>query len=216
MMERGVLYVAYGDLAREACARSIATVREFMPQLPVAVVSDAPLDGATLLAYPDADAGARTYKTQMYTLSPFVETLYLDADTECVTSPRAGFGLLKWMDVVLAQDDNHRLADCRWRAHDPHERAATLVEVGLGGDVKYYNSGVVFFRRSARAEALFTAWHQEWLRWGKHDQLALARALARCPVRLAAMRAPWNTRKRERAAFVWHNHHSVGREGAPG
>ena len=214
---KGALYVAYGEKARAACLRSIETLREYIPEMAVAVVSDTPLPGiATQHVYqPEADPGARTWKTQMYMLSPFDETLFLDADTEVVSSPEAGFSLLRFVDVVMAQDENHRLADCHWRGHDVTERSMTLAQVGCDGDLLYYNTGVVFFKRNERAEVLFTAWHREWQRWKLHDQLAFARALYTHPVRMATVRESWNTRLRTKARFVWHNHHSVRREGAP-
>lgn len=215
MIQQGALYVAYGDAARRLCARSIETLRGYAPELPVVVVSDAPVAGAELLLRPDADPGARTWKTQMYTLSPFVDTLFLDADTEVVSDPAAGFGLLRWFEVVMAQDENRRLADCVWTGHIPEERAATLAELGLDGDWLYYNTGAIFWKRTARTEALFAAWYTEWQRWRLHDQMAFARALYTHPVRLATMRETWNTRKRPRATFVWHNHHTAGREGSP-
>lgn len=213
---RGALYVAYGDKARAACLRSVETLREYLPDMAAAVVSDTPLAGDVQHIYhPEADPGARTQKTQMYALSPFEQTLFLDADTEVVSSPEAGFKLLQYVDVVLAQDENHRLADCHWRGHDVTERSLTMAQVGSDGDLLYYNTGVVFFRRNERTAALFTAWHNEWQRWKLHDQLAFARALYTHPVRIATVRESWNTRLRGKAKFVWHNHHSVRREGAP-
>jgi hypothetical protein len=214
---QGILYVAYGDLAREACTRSIATARAFLPDFPVAVVSDAPLPDVehVHVRRPEADVGARTWKTQIYALSPFDETLFLDADTECVSSPQAGFDLLRLVDVVLVQDCDRRVCERHHANHDPEERTATLAEIGADGDLLYYNSGVIFFKRNARTLNLFTAWYTEWQRWRKHDQLAFARALYRNPVRIGTMRESWNTHRRNQARFVWHNHRSVGRQGAP-
>lgn len=216
MIAQGVLYIAFGEKARASCIRSIETVRAFLPQMAVAVVSDTPLKGVEFHIYrPEVDPGARTWKTQIYALSPFDETLYLDADTEVVSSPTAGFALLRFVDIVLSLDCDRRVGEKHNAQHVPEERAATLAEVGLDGDLLYYNSGVIFFRRSARALALFAAWHEEWLRWQKHDQLALARAFYRCPTRVATLREEWNTHHRNKAVFVWHNHRSVSREGAP-
>jgi hypothetical protein len=62
---------------------------------------------------------------------------------------------------------------------------------------------------------MMAAWHEEWQRFGAHDQMALLRAIHRCPVRIAPMREPWNTHKRGVAALVFHNHRQARREGAP-
>lgn len=214
-MTRGVLYIAFGERARQQAQLSIGTLRRHAPELPVAVVSDAPLDGAELIERPDADAGARAYKTAMYSLSPFAETLFLDADTEVLRSPEPGFRLLRWVDLVLAQDVNRNFADNRWPHLVAEEVEATAREIGSSGQHMYFNSGVIFFRRNERVEAMMTAWHEEWQRWRAHDQMALLRAIHRCPVQIAPMRAPWNTHRRQQAAFVWHKHRQARREGAP-
>jgi len=62
----------------------------------------------------------------------------------------------------------------------------------------------------------FQEWHKQWCRWRKQDQLALLRALYRQPVRVAPMRAPWNTHRKSVARFVHHRHRTVARKGAPG
>jgi hypothetical protein len=214
-MKRGILWLAFGDRARAQCLRSMETARQYAPHLPHAVISTAPLGDAQLLERPEADIGARTYKTQLYSLSPFEETLYLDADTELVAAPTGGFQLLQFVDLVLGQDCNRRVLDCHWRNHDPEERAVTLQELPAGGDVLYYNSGVLFFKRHPRVAALFAAWHTEWQRWGKHDQLALARALYTNPVRIATIRENWNTHVKSNACLVYHKHRTASRPGAP-
>lgn len=213
--ERGALYVAYGERAREQCLASIATLREVAPGLPVAVVSDTPLEGADhQITHVECDRGARTQKTRMYALSPFRETLFLDADTRVLVDPAPGFGLLEYADVVLSQDPVRMFNEQTWPHLDRREVAATRQETG-GGELLYWNSGVILFKRSERARALFQAWHAEWTRWAQHDQMALLRALYQNPVRMVAVREPWNTHKRKEAKFVFHDHRAARREGAP-
>jgi hypothetical protein len=79
----------------------------------------------------------------------------------------------------------------------------------------YWNSGVVFFRRNNRVRRMMQAWHGEWTRWQKQDQMALLRAINREPVRVVGMRPPWNSHRQDVAEFVLHLHHQVAREGAP-
>lgn len=213
--DRGVLYIAYGEKARRLAGISIRTLREHAPDLPVAVVADSPLDEADhLVEHEEADRGARTQKTSMYRLSPFKETLYLDADTEVVASPEAGYRMLQWVDLVLGQDVHRRLADATWHSLTKEERDATIKEIGTD-DVLYYNSGVIFFRRNERVEAMMSAWHSEWQRWRKHDQMALLRAIYSNPVRIATIREPWNTHLKSKARFVYHKHRKAARKGAP-
>lgn len=213
--EKGVLYVAYGDNAREQARGSIQTVRAKAHGLPVAVVSNTPLMAADHQIYhPEADKGARTQKTQMYRLSPFEQTLFLDADTEMLSSPAAGWELLKYVDLVLCQDITRNFADDHWKPHNKDEIAATIKQIGIAQHI-YFNSGVIFFRRNERVAALMDAWYEEWQRWSLHDQMALLRAIHRCPVRIAPMRAPWNTHRQSEAKFIFHKHRAARQAGAP-
>lgn len=214
--DEGALYVAYGDKAREQATASMASLREHAPGLPAAVVSDAPLEGADVDVYHvEADRGARAQKTRMYSLSPWRQTLFLDADTRLLQSPAAGFGLLQYGDVALAQDPVRLFSANDWPYLDQAEVMATKEEVPAGGELLYWNSGVVFFGRGERVQRLMQEWHRQWMRNQKHDQMALLRAIHRAPARIVAMREAWNSHRRERAQFVFHAHRQARREGAP-
>lgn len=214
----GALYIAYGEKARRGVNKSISTLRQFDPELPVAVVGDPGAkrcDADYWIPHPDLSLGARDAKTRMYSLSPWKHTLYLDADTEVVGNTEGGLRLLEFFDVVLAIDPNKILSRVNWKALDPQEVAATKAEIGTA-EVQYYQSGVIFFRRNDRLRAFFQEWHTQWQRWRKQDQMALLRALYSHPVRVAPMREPWNTHRKGVARFVWHRHRTVARKGAPG
>jgi hypothetical protein len=213
--EKGVLYVAYGVKAREQAQNSMQTLRRQMRGIPVAVVSDSELKGADYyIHHPEEDRGARTQKTQMYRLSPFKNTLFLDADTELISSPTPGFDLLNYVDLVLGQDVNRIFIENHWPHLNQEEVTHTKKVIGTSQHM-YFNSGVIFFRRNERVQAMMVAWYEEWCRWKMHDQMALLRAIHRFPVRIAPMRAPWNTHHRSGAAFVFHKHRQARREGAP-
>lgn len=214
MADRGALYIAFGERARAQAAQSIRTLRQHAPDLPVHVVGDGNIAGAEVALRPDQDAGARAYKTAMYTLSPFQQTLYLDADTEVRASPRAGFDLLGYVDLVLAQDVTRVLAQNHWPHLVAEEVAATRQALGTDQHM-YFNSGVIFFNRNARVERMMAAWSDEWNRWGKHDQMALLRAIHQHPVRIAPMRECWNTHRAHQVTFVYHKHRQARRPGAP-
>jgi len=213
LLEQGVLYVAYGEKAKAQVLNSIQHLRKYS-ELPVAVVSDEEIPGACFsIIHREVDAGARAQKTRMYSLSPFRETLFLDADTEVQKDPSFGFELLKYVDVVMGQDVNRRLFNVNWSGLDKAELQKTKTEVGM--DMIYYNSGVIFFKRNDRNRKLFQIWNREWERFGKHDQLALARAMKQCPVRIATMREKFNTHKQSEVNFVFHKHRTASRQGAP-
>ena len=74
---RGVLYLVWGQFDQSLLDRAIASVREFRPELPVEIARLG--DDATLLD-----------KAGMLDLTPFDETVFLDADT--VVLGDLGFG----------------------------------------------------------------------------------------------------------------------------
>lgn len=215
-MTKGALYIAYGDAAVRQATISISTLRQRAPKLPIAVVSNKnSFPSCTFIERPDADLGAREWKTRMYELSPFDKTLFLDADTEVLSSPEAGFKLLEYVDIVLGQD-LHRIfmSAIAYSKLVREEVTATVSEIG-GEHFMYFNSGVIFFNKNERVKAMMEEWHREWERWKTHDQPALLRAIHSSPVRIAPIRSPWNTNIRTNVAFVWHKYRQARREGSP-
>ena len=134
MPGRGVLYIVWGDVAVAAAERSRRSLAKHHPELPVEFLHlGNPPDPFLLLAE----------KAKMMELSPFDETLFLDADT--VVLGRLDFG--------FEQAARHGLAcvigDCPW---------ARRYNKSLKGDIVEYNTGVLFFTR--KAQPVFDAWRR--------------------------------------------------------
>lgn len=213
--EEGALYVAYGEKAIANAEYSITTVKKLAPRLPIAVISDRKLAGSDFwIPHVDIDPGARAAKTRMYSLSPFRKTLFLDADTEVLADPLHGFRMLERVDVVMAQDPVRIFNQTTWAALNQEEVRVTKAETA-GGEFNYYNTGVIYFRRNQAVQQLMQAWHEEWTRWARQDQPGMFRAMFNKPVRIAPMRAPWNTHHKDLASFVYHAHRRASRAGAP-
>src|SRR5262245_58601263 len=125
-MSRGVLYIVWGDKGERALARSLASLKEMHPELPHEIIR--------LPAETDEYKGLLE-KSRMMSLSPFDETLFLDADT--VVLDRLDFG--------FAQAARFGLACCI--CESPWARRYR----GLpNDDATEYNTGVLFFTRAAR------------------------------------------------------------------
>lgn len=211
---RGALYVAFGEKARQLAERSIETLRAWHPDLPVALIGERPLGCEEQFIEAEAsDDGARSAKTRIVELSPWKQTVYLDADTEVVGSLAGGFGALTdGFELALAINDSQpSLRDCPQPS--PEEYEATLAALGTP-DVHYYQSGLLFFRQTAAIRRLGERWHSEWQRFGAFDQPALLRAIHATPVKLWLLAAEWNCRDETRARHVWHIHHIC--DGGPG
>ena len=216
LAEKGALYIAYGEKAVENVSLSASLLKKHAPDLPIAVITDAETipEADYLIRHIDMDQGARQIKTRIYSLSPFYKTLYLDADTEVLQDPQHGFDLLELADLVIGQD-TVRIFNQNKHPHLVKEEIQKTKRETGGGEYAYYNTGVMFFRRSERMKELMQAWHREWTHWGRQDQPAFYRAMFYNPIRIAAMRNPWNTHHRKQAEFVFHAHLRASRSGAP-
>lgn len=191
-MTPGICYVAFGDNSRAEAAMSVRALRKAGVGLPVSVVADAPLVEAGTatqhLPFDDPRSGARWAKLNLDTLSPYEQTLYLDADTR----PRSNLSTLfapldAGFELVIATSTQQ--ADrALWHVPSP-ERESTFD--ALGFTPVQLQAGVFAFRRSEAVSALFAAWREEWQSSAapSQDQAALLRALYRCPVKVWLMSA---------------------------
>ena len=226
MSGRGVIYIVFGEQARQAARQSIASLRTHC-DLPVLVIGDAvegadewmPWDGPH--PYGQTPQGIRflagMVKPSMYRISPFRRTLYVDADTQFVASPLLGFALLdRWeMTLSIAGDRKRWLGDSMFGDHERWE-TCELFDVGLWlpdvrgrrkgvGHLPYYNSGLVFWKRCRPVQRVFEAWGEEWQRYGDWDeQLALQRAVFLNPLKFLLLPDTWNNREPQWAKVVLH------------
>jgi len=182
-----VVYVAYGPNAVEEATESIRTLRQHH-DWPVAVIGDE-IEGTDHIDCPDEGLPGRWAKVNLLNLSPFEQTLFLDADTRIHGKLDIGFRILAdgWDLVVVPSEMQgqplHHL--------DAGERDVTLAEIGDGFPLML-NTGVSWFRRSKRSKRFSQEWRREWRRFKQHDQGALLRALEKYPVRLWLLGRDYN------------------------
>jgi hypothetical protein len=130
-MNRGILYIVWAGhdpRVEESLKRSTASAKEIHPELPQKVIR---LDKGTLLD-----------KASMFDLSPFDETLFLDADTM----------LLDRVDYGFVKAQQHGVACCICEC--PWARRYAPCSV----DQIEYNTGVLFFNRSVKS--FFDKWRE--------------------------------------------------------
>lgn len=194
MTKRGVLYIHWGP-DRRLLDRSLASLQAIHPELPVEVVRLA--DSATLLD-----------KATMMRLSPFEETLFLDADT--VVLGRLDYGFEMAARRGLACCINELPWARRYRCFD--------------GDELEYNTGVLFFTRQVRE--LFERWEALsrtidsaiFIRRGGelgamacNDQASFAKAIQELDFNPYVLPLNWNFRPRWQPSWwgpikIWHFH----------
>ncbi len=179
MVDRGVVYIAYGDKARREARRSIKGMRKFIEYITVIDES----------VFEDSSYGARWAKLNIDTLSPYRFTLYLDADTRVNEDINRGFNILAdgW-DMCIAPSGRQG-NDCL--GHIPvDDRRQTLEHLNM--TPLNLQAGMFFFNRDTTKE-LFELWRIEWDRGRQFDQGAFLRALYYCPRKIWILGSPWNS-----------------------
>jgi len=194
-MSDGVCYIAYGHHALREVGRSIKSLRA-VSDLPIALICEKVTHyrGIQHVLFEDTSFGARRVKVKLDHLSPFDNTLYLDADTRVQSSViEKGFDILhKGWDLAIAPSENQ---GSDLFAHIDREEREYTSEVIENFFSLQLQAGVMWFAKTARMEMLFNAWRQEWLVFKRHDQAALVRALDRVPLRIWLLGLDWNSRR---------------------
>jgi hypothetical protein len=188
------------------------------PGLPVLVVGDQEAEAhfggrpgvrcATLEVDPyDRTRAARVQflagrvKPLLYGLSPWDQTLYVDADSAFRADPALGFDLLERWDFALAETETRTLQDSIAGAEE------TLWTAQWTGTphLLYHNSGMLFWRKHERVQRLFQLWAEEWARFeGWDEQVALLRALLRSEALYLTLPYTWNHRFGGKAVLLHH------------
>lgn len=182
-MSRGVCYVAYGYRAEAEASQAAASLLTWHSSWPVTVIDRD--------RFPQQDRGGRWAKLNLDRLSPFEQTLYLDADTRVRGDLSAGFDVLgDGYDLALvpsSRQGSDLLGNC-----PPKDRDATSAALGCR-ELLGLQAGVFFVAWNERTRALWAAWREEWERHRGMDQAALLRALHRCPVKVWLLGPAYNS-----------------------
>ena len=198
MAKRGVLYVVWGEYNETVLERSRQSLARVHPGLPVEI-AELPA-GSTLLD-----------KARMMELSPFDETLFLDADTVVLDDLTFGFEQARRFALACS------ICECPWARRYG----------GLSGDMIEYNTGVLFFTNEAKP--VFDAWRacvieidssivfhngEELARMSLNDQAGFAKAIDDTGVRPFVLPYNWNFRPKWHKSWfgplkIWHDYSDV-------
>lgn len=200
-MSDGVCYIAYGHHALREADRSIKSLRA-VSDLPIALICESvtAYRGIQHVLFEDTSFGARRVKIKLDHLTPFDNTLYLDADTRIQDSViEKGFDILHggW-DLAIAFSENQ---GSDLFAHIDREEREYTFEVIENFFPLQLQAGVMWFAKNKRTTGLFDAWRSEWEKFRRQDQAALIRALNKTAVRIWLLGLDWNSR---RGAIVDH------------
>jgi len=213
---RGVIYCATTSICYlEAALISAMALRQQEPDLPITLISEHPLlellpllrHGITprLLKVNEVDNTSylsRYIKTTLNILSPYQDTLFLDADILPLQPISPLWDHLCLGDFGMVADRLPTLGLCDHIAED--EKEYTLQR--LPKETVQFNSGVMLWRNTAATQVLFHRWHQEWQKFQKHDQLALMRAIATTQTSVTKLPNSYNISPTDSASVLFDSH----------
>ena len=193
----GIYMVAFGEPARRCARRAIDTIRDKMPDIPVALVSDRKLGNEHIhIKANDADIGGRIAKLKVYNLAPkkWKYILYLDADVEVSDDVQFYFQLVRdgWEFVICKDAHLHDTMKHYERRNNKLEYHNTIRELGTTESLQI-NGGAWAFRRCDATRRFFERWYAQWCVHKGRDQGPLIRALYADPVRVFWLGNEWNT-----------------------
>ncbi len=184
----GVVFVATG--ARYiACAEAAArSVRRHMPEVPIALFTDAGALGHPLADIFDPvielEGAHHRSKVDCLMNSPFERTLFLDADIRVLEDVSELFDLLERFDIAMAH------AHARVRAETQAVWIRALPEA-----YPQFNTGVVAVRRNPQTRALLQAWSESYREAGfRKDQVTLRELLWNSDLHVATLPPEYNIR----------------------
>ncbi|MFZ4855256.1 MAG: tetratricopeptide repeat protein [Desulfuromonadaceae bacterium] len=199
----GALYMVWGSSHEQLLERSINSLKSYHPDLPIHIhrVEDTNKNRASAIMF--------LVKAAMAKLSPFENTLYLDADTIVMGPLEYGFEKAEQFGLACC------ICECPWaQRYTGLKHMDGLVE---------YNTGVLFFTKKAQP-ALYL-WEQlarvvdSSVRYNDkngenvmdyNDQAAFARAIEMTGFNPYVLPINWNLRPRWQKSFfgplrIWHD-----------
>jgi len=191
---KGVLYIATGEKYRDEACRSAESLKAQMPDLPVTIMTNAPVDAPVfnqVIIIPTPYYGYSDKVQQMYS-SPYELTLFLDTDTYVCDDISEMFILLERFDMAAAH------APFRFSSIDAGFPKDYLLD-GIPDSFPEMNTGVVLFKKSPRVARFFATWvalQQDALKCESNppDQVSFRQALFESELRLATLTPEYNCR----------------------
>jgi hypothetical protein len=210
-MSIGVVYVAFGAPYLAMALRSAESLRRYDPEVPAYIITnvcDAVADwngrDRQWTYVQNTTDQNRLYKTDLFNLSPYDNTIYLDCDTLVTKSfCKQAEQFLEFFDLCIRM---YPFGANPWARKAEHM-------VGPGSNLKvrdlpHWNSGVLFFKKNAKTQEFFRLWSASLVRLNSGvDQSALVDAILQSNVRMLSLDARWNCLSTEKYPFTHRRSH---------
>jgi len=187
--KQGILYISTGKKYLEETRMSAVSVKKHMPELPIALVTNAGLDAGFPFdeIIPMGDRHSDVFcmdKVDWLSASPFDQTLYLDSDTYTVAPFFELFDLLSHFDFAAAHGS--------FRSCYPLDN--------VPDSYPEFQAGILLYRKSEEIDNLWRTWktlfedHLGRNPPPPHDQPSLREALYFSNIRIATLTPEFNCR----------------------
>ena len=190
--KQGAIIMSSGSRRRHLLANSTASFRRNNPRLSLRVISDRMWEGYDCEVVPEFGGfDSRSVKTRILSSPKLEAGVILDDDTITLAPIPSIKEVLGGFDLALIPDsigtvggvlDSKKEAVMNWLGKEEadfmRERFHHL------RDSTHWNTGVIFFRNSKAVRDFSAVWHEEWMRFGRIDQMAFCRALDRTGMKI--------------------------------
>ncbi|MEY7851221.1 hypothetical protein AB7C87_18700 [Natrarchaeobius sp. A-rgal3] len=189
-MNNGILYMATGDKYINETKRSVTSLRNHMPDIPVTLVTDQDVKHEGIDDVIIKDDFNYDYRDSITNIedTPYERTLQLDSDTYICGEFHEIFDVLDEFDLGISVNPG--------KTH--FERGDnTYVSDSVPKGFPVFNSGVMLFRNNIRVRSLFEKWRRIYADTiednpRKYNQPALWEALYTSDVRLFPLPREYN------------------------
>ncbi len=194
-MQNGAIYILtqnklYVDLALQ----SIASLKQKMPELPVTVFSEFPIDSPLIeqvIPVPASTNGLYE-KAKLIQQSPYERTLFVDADILILEPFPEIFDLLDRFDCAATHEE---YVDTDWFHHYPRPDIPSCFPE--------FNTGILLFKRSLAMQCVFQEWQSLYTQFLRdkpdapvNDQTFFRAALYHSDARIATLTREYNCKYR--------------------
>ena len=192
-LDRGFLYIAFGDSFTKEALMSIKSLKEFNKE-PVALFTDQPqtkeFDGLVDV-YAKIEPRHIRAKVDFISQTPFKETIYLDSDTLIVRNITDMFEVLQRFDVALTNDYARKRTKYSKIVPEYSEIPYSFSEV---------NGGIMAYNNSSETKNFLNLWREYFYKYFKQtngwDQVSLRISLWKSNVRIHHFPFEYNIRSK--------------------
>ena len=205
-MNRGVLYIAFGDNFIKEMLLSAESVKKYNPDMHITAFTDRPVRSEFVDDHKIIDVRHIRAKVDHVHLSPYEETIFLDTDTIIDHDIVEMFGILEKYDFAICHDLARKRENVSRLIPEYREIPYAFSEV---------NPGVMVFKKSEPVLDFFRLWREYFYkyfnRW-PYEQPTFRVALWKSDLSFYILPVEYNIRSKANRKKQRLLHHEFGEE----